>query len=159
MTIRLLQGSELEEAIKYIDIAAKISVNSPCARDKRGVIIVKNNKIIGKGVNAPPAPFKCEPNYCGDSCRVPAVHAEMNAILDAARRGHNLREARMYHARAENGVLQDSREPRCADCSKHILQAGIEDFVLKHKTGFTLYDAVTFHYISLENSRKEILSG
>jgi len=159
MTIRLLQGCELEEVIKYMNIATKIAGESPCAKEKRGVVIVNQGKIVGEGVNSPPMFFKCEPNYCGESCRVPAVHAEMNAIIDAGRKRHNLNGARMYHARVENGVLQDSREPRCADCSKHILQANICDFVLKHKTGFTLYDAVTFHYISLKNSRKEILSG
>jgi len=155
--MRYLEGSELEEAVKWMEVAVRTAENSPCRTDKRGVIIVKDGKLIGKGFNAPPIPFKCEPNYCGDSCRVPAVHGEMNAIFDAANNSYDVKGARMYHAKVEKGILQDSRKPRCADCSKHVLQAGIAEFVLKHEEGFTVYDAEEFHRISLENYRKRKL--
>jgi len=155
--MRVLEGSELEEAIRYMNLAVKVAKTSPCRKEKRGAIIVKNDSIIGQGVNEPPKPFKCEPSYCGDSCRVPAVHAEMNAIIDSIERGYNLKKSRMYHARTEDGILQDSRKPRCADCSKHILKFGVEEIILKHEEGYTLYDSVEFHKISLENHRKRNL--
>lgn len=155
--MRILEGLELEDAKKYMDITAAIARGSPCKKEQRGVIIVKNNLIIGRGVNMPPLPFKCEPEYCGDSCRVPAVHAEMNAILNVGNRDF-LKDSVLYHARInENGTLQDSRDPRCADCSKHILQAGIAGVVLKHDKGYAIYNAKEFHIISLENYKKRNL--
>lgn len=155
--MRYLEGSDLEKAVKWMEIAIRTAENSPCRTDKRGVIIVKDGKLIGKGVNAPPIHFKCEPSYCGNSCRVPAVHGEMNAIFDAEKNGNSVEGGIMYHARVENGVLQNSREPRCADCSKHVLQAGILYFVLKHKEGYALYNTKEFHEISLENHRERKL--
>jgi len=156
--MRYLERSDLEKAVKWMEVAVRTAKNSPCRTDKRGVIIVKDDKIVGKGVNAPPIHFKCEPNYCGDSCRVPAVHGEMNAIFDAGKNGYGVEGGTMYHARVENGILQDSRKPRCADCSKHVLQAGILYFVLKHEEGYALYSTKEFHEISLENHRKRKLS-
>lgn len=152
--MRILEGSELEEAVKWMDAAVREAKNSPCKTDSRGVVIVNEGQIVGKGVNAPPMGFKCEPSYCGDSCRVPAVHAEINAILDAGKKGNSVEGGIMYHANTKNGILLDSRQPRCADCSKHVLQAGIFDFVLKHEEGITLYDAKELHDISRENYKK-----
>jgi len=147
----LLENSELEEAIHWMSIAVNESANSPCQRDKRGVVIVKNNVLIGKGVNAPPEGFICEPEYCESTCKTYAVHAEMNAIIDAVNQENDVRGARMYQARAENGDLIDSRKPRCAECSKHIILFGIADFVLKHKEGYTLYTPVELNKLSLNS--------
>lgn len=54
----------------------------------------------------------------------------MKAIIDAVRRGNglNLIGARMYHARVENGLLQDSRKPKYYPCSKHLVEFGLERF-------------------------------
>lgn len=109
--MKVLEGSELEEAIRYMNFAARIAKLSPCRKEKRGVVIVKDIFIIGRGINAPPFPFKCEPCYCGNSCRVPAIHAEMNAIFDSIKK-YPLKGSIMYHARIENGVLQNSRKPK-----------------------------------------------
>lgn len=150
---RILDGIELEEAVKWMSRAVEESTHSPCARDKRGVVIVKGGERIGKGVNAPPPGFICEPAYCQPTCKNYAGHAEVNAILDAGHKGKDVRGARMYHARTEGGVLMDSRQPRC-DCSRYALQAGIGDFVLKHIEGYTLYDMEEFTRLSFENARK-----
>lgn len=155
--MRYLDGSELEEALKWLELASRETENSPCAKEKRGVVIVNEGEIVGRGTNAPPLSFRCEPDYCGESCRVPAVHAEMNALFNAWHNGNNVEGGIMYHAKVENGILQNSRKPRCADCSKHILQAGIAGFVLKHEEGLALYDTKEFHKISLENYRNREL--
>ena len=151
---RILDGSELEEAVRWMSQAAQLSMSSPCERDKRGVIIVKGGKLIGKGVNAPPPGFRCEPAHCQPTCRTYAVHAEMNAIIHARDLGNDVRDARMYHARGEQGQLVDSRPPRCADCSRHVIAFGIAEFVLKHNEGYTVYGAYEFNGLSLENQRK-----
>ena len=151
---RVLEGSEPEEAVRWMGMAVQESINSPCERDKRGVVIVKGGELIGKGVNAPPPGFRCEPAYCQPTCRTYAVHAEMNALIDARDLGNDVRGARMYHVRGEQGRLVDSRPPRCADCSKHILDFGLAGFVLKHVEGYTVYGAEEFNRLSLENQRK-----
>lgn len=153
---RVLEGEELEEAKKWMSLAVEIAKGSPCKRDKRGVVIVQNGNEIGRGFNAPPKRFVCEARYCEPTCRYYTIHAEMNAIADAVNRGNwaKIPGAKMYHARAENGKLMDSRKPRCYDCSKHLVVFRLGEFVLKHDSGFTVYDIEEFNRLSLENSMK-----
>lgn len=146
----ILRGAEREGAQEWMDRTVEISMQSPCQRDKRGVIIVNHGKQIGAGVNAPPLGFSCEPKYCIPTCKDYAVHAEMNAIADATRRGDDLMGSRMYHARAENGVLIPSRKPKCYQCSKHILTFGLSEFVLMHEEGLVLYNVAEFNKLSLD---------
>ncbi len=155
---RILEGKELEEAVMYTDLALKLAGHSPCVNDKRGVVIVYNSRVIGKGLNAPPEGFKCEPEYCKPICKTYVIHAEMNAIFDAIKKGYfrYLKGSRLYHARAENEQLANSRKPRCADCSKHILEIGISEIVLKHEEGYTLYDVNEFHKLSLDSLENKI---
>jgi len=40
--------------IDLIEIAIEVAKNSTCLRSKCGSIIIKDNKIIGKGYNSPP---------------------------------------------------------------------------------------------------------
>lgn len=148
---RILEGSELEEAIKWMAYAIEESNYSPCLKDKRGVVIVKEGSILGVGHNRPPEGFQCSESPCEKFCRTYSVHAEMVALGDSLFRGSYIKGSRMYHARVEDGLLIDSRKPRCADCSKHILEFGIGDFVLKHAEGYTVYDASEFHRLSIEN--------
>ena len=150
---RLIEGSELEETLRWMHRAVELGQKSPCQRDQRGVVIVKNGILLGEGVNAPPEGFTCEPKYCQPTCRFYAVHAEMNAIADAVRKQNPLQGSRMYHARVEGDKLADSRKPRCGECSKHVLTFGIADFVLKHEEGFTVYDAHEFNYLSINAKR------
>jgi deoxycytidylate deaminase len=152
----ILTGSELEKAMKWMDRAVEIGKHSPCKRDKRGVLIVNCGLMLGSGFNAPPPGYTCEPSCCEPTCKDYAVHAEMNAIADATRRGNGqkLIGARMYHARVENGVLMDSRSPKCYQCSKHLVVFGLGEFVLKHKEGLTLYQIAEFNRLSLESMKK-----
>ncbi len=144
-------GQELVTAQQYLQRCLELSAQSPCCRDKRGVVIVHDGVILGEGVNGPPRGFECSEEYCGDSCRVTAVHAEMRAIINAGARGNRVEGAVMYHARVEGGKIIPSRQPRCADCSKHIVEAGLAAFVLQHeKEGITVYSANEFHRRSLE---------
>lgn len=151
---RILNGLELKEAIKWMGEAIKESQNAKCSKDKRGVVIVKNDKIIGKGTNSPPQGFECVPEYCMPICRTYAVHAEMNAIADAVKKGNNLTDARMYHARVENDQLANSRKPRCVDCSKHLITFGISEMVLKHEEGYVAYGVEEYHRLSLQSLKR-----
>ena len=151
----ILSGSDLEEAVKWMEVAIEIAKQSPCERDKRGVVTVNENSEIGRGFNAPPPGFICESKYCTLSCKDYTIHAEMNAIADATKKGNGQRivGARMYHARVENGFLVESRKPRCYQCSKHLVAFGLGEFVLKHQEGLTLYPIEEFNRLSLESMK------
>ncbi len=156
---RLLEGSELEDAVRWMGEAVAISLDSPCKRDKRGVVIVDDGKIIGVGVNAPPEGYECRPENCEPTCKGYAVHAEMNAIRDAVSDAvygsiFSFNDAVVYHARSENGVLVDSRKPRCLDCAKNVLLFEFGGFVLKHSEGYTLYSAKELYEVSLKHQKE-----
>lgn len=151
---RILLGEYLEEAKYWMNKAVEISLKSPCKKDKRGVVIVNYGLLAGEGFNAPPEGFSCEPKYCEPTCKDFAVHAEMNAIMNAIKSEKSLDRARMYQARSMDGKLVNSRKPRCYHCSKHLQGFGIKEFVLKHPEGYILYNTKEFNEISLVNFLK-----
>ena len=84
----------------YLDIAETVLERSTCLRRCYGAIIVKNDEIVSTGYNGAPRGRKncMDLGYCTrEAMNVPSgeryelcrsVHAEMNAIISAARRGH-----------------------------------------------------------------------
>ncbi|MBU0760824.1 MAG: hypothetical protein KJ600_00370 [Nanoarchaeota archaeon] len=151
---KILNGPELKEAQGWLQAAVEEAGKSPCKRDKRGAVIVDSIGLeIGSGFNAPPAGLECEPRHCEPTCKDYAVHAEMNAIANAVRRGNGqkLFNATMYHARTERGILQKSRSPKCYQCSKHLVVFGISGFVLNREGGCTYYPIEDFNRLSLES--------
>ncbi len=149
--MRYLQTeAEILTAEKYMQIAAKEAKKSPCQKSKRGVVIVKDGEIIGRGFNAPPDGFECESDICKSICSKYAIHAEMNAMHNALENGYNIEGSRLYHINAQDGQMQTSGKPSCVDCSKHILRWKIKEVVLKQLGGYGLYNAKEFHEESLE---------
>jgi len=51
--MKYLTGSDKKDALRYIEEASKIALNSTCLRSKCGAVIVKERKIIGEGFNSP----------------------------------------------------------------------------------------------------------
>ena len=86
--------SRLSKADYYLNIALDVANRSTCLKKHYGAVVVNNDEIISTGFNGPPrgephctvctkiSNAKNESSYC--SCG--AVHAEMNALLSAARR-------------------------------------------------------------------------
>ena len=82
----------------YLDIAAAISKRSTCLRRQYGAVIVNNDEVIATGYNgAPRGEMNCnEAGICWrEAHNIPhgeqyekcvSVHAEMNAIISAARK-------------------------------------------------------------------------
>ncbi|MDE5886460.1 MAG: dCMP deaminase family protein [Muribaculaceae bacterium] len=125
----------------YLRMAFEWAKNSYAIRRKVGCIIVKDSMIISDGYNGTPSGF---PNVCeyatfGNQRREPSateelkllqaqgwtlvtypyvLHAESNAITKLARHGNSSRGATLY--------VTD--EP-CLECSKLIIQSGIERVV------------------------------
>lgn len=122
---------------RYLNIAAEVAKGSTCLRRAYGCIIVKEDEVIAAGYNGAP---RGEPNCCDiGSCwrmehnvphgeqysRCRSVHAEMNAIISAARR--DMIGSTMYLVGLENGRRIDAKP--CEICAKLIKNAGIKEVI------------------------------
>ena len=106
----------------YLRMAKTWSELSFCERKKVGAIIVKDGMIISDGFNGTPTGFdNCCENEEGDTNWF-VLHAEANAILKVAKSTHN----------CKNSTLYLTLSP-CKDCSKLVVQSGIERVVFIDK--------------------------
>ena len=109
----------------FMKTAFLVAERSVCTRHHVGAVIVKNNRILTTGYNGMIKKFPhCTDIGClrdelaipsgkdGHLCR--AVHAEMNAINQAASSGISI----------ENSVLYVTHSP-CSWCIKSVINAGI----------------------------------
>lgn len=158
--MKLLKGNEEKEALKFIDEAAKIALNSSCERSKCGSVIVKEGEIIGKGYNSPAGNFEsqrrcsCDKNKYHKKVtdKTCCVHAEQRAIMDVLKfNGNKIENSRLYFIRLdENNKKSEAGKPYCTICSKMALDAGVKEFVLLHKEGITVYDTEEYNALSYE---------
>ncbi len=96
-------------------MAAIWAKNSYCRRRQVGALLVKDKMIISDGYNGTPAGFE---NVCEDENGVTkpyVLHAEANAISKIAKSGNN----------SDGATLYVTASP-CIECSKLIIQAGID---------------------------------
>ncbi len=114
---------------RFMEMAELISTWSSCYQDNRkiGAVIVKDKRIMTTGYNGAPSGIKScvEKGECLRRVKnVPsgtraelcyAIHAEQNAILQAARLGLSLLGA----------ILYCTHQP-CVICSKMIVNSGIK---------------------------------
>ncbi len=102
----------------YMRMAVEWARLSHCHRKQVGALLVKEGMIISDGYNGTPTGF---PNDCEDAQGLThwyVLHAEANAIMKVARSTNNARGATLYLTHAP-----------CKECSKLILQVGIERLV------------------------------
>ena len=128
----------------YLNIAKEVAERSTCFRNKGGAIIVKDDQIIATGyIGAPRKTKDCfERNEClRDKLKIPhgrnyeicrSVHAEMNAVINAARAGVSLLNGDMYiYLRDREGKEIDSFP--CFICKKIIINAGLKKAICSTK--------------------------
>ena len=117
---------------KFIKEATKLLNESGCVKQPTAAIIVKNKRIIGKGVNAGKRVAVCPRvihqyptgvgyELCGTVCQQEG-HAEIMAILDAKNKGHNTKKANLY---------LDGHWWICESCWIEIIKAGIGKVFLR----------------------------
>ena len=115
-------------AKNFINIAKEIAKASKCVSKQVGAVIVKDVRILSTGYNGTPAGFtNCNDHWQGEYTKehhewskTYEIHAEMNAIIWAARKGISIEGASIYV----------TLEP-CADCSKNLIAAGIKKIVFE----------------------------
>ena len=116
----------------FMDMAVLTAKRSTCLRRQVGAVIVKDKHIIATGYNGAPrvVPHCDEKGGClrqqlnvpsgerHELCR--ALHAEQNAIIQAATLGQSI----------EGGTIYVTNQP-CVICAKMIINAGISRIVVK----------------------------
>jgi len=97
-----------------MNMAKEVATLSYCERHKVGAVLVKDDNVIGFGYNGTPKNMdnNCEENKV---TKDEVIHAEMNAILKAARHGYAVSGATLYLTLSP-----------CKECSKLILQSGVK---------------------------------
>ena len=110
----------------FINIASEIASASKCVSKQVGAVIVKDGRILSTGYNGTPAGYIncCEhwnDEYTPEHhewSKTYEIHAEMNAIIWAARKGISIEDATIYV----------TLEP-CSECSKNLIASGIKRIV------------------------------
>lgn len=105
----------------FLGIAKQVATRATCDRKHVGAVIVRERTILATGYNGSPRGIP----HCDDvghqlvemngraSC-IRTVHAEMNAIAQAARMGVCIEKATLY-----------TTASTCWDCAKLVINAGI----------------------------------
>ncbi len=113
----------------FMDITRLVARRSTCMRRQVGSVMVKEKNILATGYNGTPSGIThCDVTGClREQLKVPSgerhelcrgLHAEQNAIIQAARHGVNI----------ENSVLYCTDSP-CIICTKMLINAGIRKVV------------------------------
>jgi len=116
----------------FMQIAQLVASRSTCLRRKVGAVIVKDRRILTTGYNGAPRglahcsevgclrdKMKIAPGTRQELCR--GLHAEQNAIIQAAMHGISI----------QNSVLYCTNQP-CITCVKMIINAGIKKIFYKN---------------------------
>ena len=106
----------------FLKLAMLASERATCPRMHCGCILVKDKNVIATGYNGSiPGDEHCEDAGCiiVDNHCVRTVHAEMNALIQAARRGHAVEGASAYITNMP-----------CTTCSKALITAGVRRIVV-----------------------------
>jgi dCMP deaminase len=104
-----------------MDITLDVSRRATCLRAHVGAIIVKDKRILTTGYNGAPRGL---PHCLDEGCEivdghcVRSLHAEQNAIIQAAQHGISL----------SGGTIYTTHQP-CHTCAKMIINAGLERVV------------------------------
>ena len=114
----------------FLSIAKLVSKRSTCLRRKVGAVLVKEKRMLATGYNGAPSHIKhCEKTGClREKLNIPSgqrhelcrgLHAEQNALLQAALHGVSVEGAKMYA----------TTQP-CIICAKMLINAGIKELII-----------------------------
>ena len=113
----------------FMDITRLVARRSTCMRRQVGAVMVKDKNILATGYNGTPSGIThCDVTGClREKLKVPSgerhelcrgLHAEQNAIIQAARHGINI----------DGSVLYCTDSP-CIICTKMLINAGIRKVI------------------------------
>jgi dCMP deaminase len=110
----------------FMDIAILVAKRSTCLRRSVGAVIVKDRRVLSTGYNGAPSGINhCRTTGClREKLNVPSgerhelcrgIHAEQNAIIQAAFHGVTIKDAWLFC----------TNQP-CSICAKMIINAGLK---------------------------------
>lgn len=113
----------------FMEIARLVASRSTCLRRQVGAVMVKDKNILATGYNGTPSGIRhCSEVGClRQQMKVPSgerhelcrgLHAEQNAIIQAAKHGVNI----------DGAVLYCTHSP-CIICSKMLINSGVKRIV------------------------------
>jgi dCMP deaminase len=118
----------------FLTITRQVAERSTCTRAKVGAVIVRDKNILATGYNGAPAGLR----HCIDvgcliyTSRTPTgeleencfrtIHAEINAIAQAAKNGASIRDADIYITHTP-----------CIHCLKVLINTGIRRVFYEHE--------------------------
>ena len=113
----------------FMDIARLVASRSTCLRRQVGAVMVKDKNILATGYNGTPSGVRhCSEVGClRQQLNVPSgerhelcrgLHAEQNAIIQAAKHGVNIDGATLYCTHSP-----------CIICSKMLINSGVKRIV------------------------------
>jgi dCMP deaminase len=115
----------------FMRIAEEVATRTTCMRRSVGAVLVKDKRILATGYNGVPTGIvHCLERGClreqlgipsgerHEMCR--GLHAEQNAIIQAARYGINI-----------NGCVVYCTTKPCVLCTKILINAGVKEIVYK----------------------------
>jgi dCMP deaminase len=116
----------------FMAIAEQVARRSTCLRRQVGALLVVDKRLLATGYNGAPSgvPHCAEDGCPRDRDRVPSgqghdlcrgLHAEQNAIIQAAKHG----------VRIDGATLYTTHHP-CSMCAKVAINAGIRRVVCRH---------------------------
>jgi dCMP deaminase len=117
----------------FMEMASLVAKRSTCLRRKVGAVIVRDHKILSTGYNGAPTGLEhctdmkwcirdklnIKPGERQELCR--ALHAEQNAIIQAALSGTAIGDAQIYLTHGP-----------CITCSKMLINCGIRKITVAH---------------------------
>jgi dCMP deaminase len=127
----------------FIEITRAVAKRSTCRRAQVGAIIVKDKRILTTGYNGAPRGLPhCLDVGCEivDGHCVRTLHAEQNAIIQAALHGVSV----------EGGTIYSTHQP-CHVCAKMIINAGLVRVVYVGE----YHDEIAMEYLRLAGVRVE----
>ena len=114
----------------FLEIARTVATRSTCLRRRVGALIVKDRRILATGYNGTPKSIvHCSVAGClrkkldvpsgerHELCR--GLHAEQNAIIQAA----------LYGTSVKDSIMYVTNHP-CIICAKMIINAGIKEIAI-----------------------------
>ncbi len=114
----------------FMSIAYQVATRSTCIRRKVGALLVRDKRILTTGYNGPPSglPHCTDVGCLRDKLGVPAgqrhelcrgLHAEQNALIQAA----------IYGVSVKGATLYCTHYP-CSLCAKMLINAGVVKVVV-----------------------------
>jgi dCMP deaminase len=114
----------------FMAVAFLVASRSTCLRRKVGAILVRDRRILATGYNGPPSGFPhCDEIGClREKLKIPSgqrqelcwgIHAEQNAIIQAALFGVSTRDSKLY-----------ATTKPCITCAKILANAGVDEIYI-----------------------------